>query len=53
VIDGRSITGKFWFFFGSLTNQSYQVVVTDTTTGTVKSYSPPGNFCGTADTQAF
>lgn len=53
VIDGRSITGKFWFFFGSLTSQSYQVVVTDTTTGTVKSYNPPANFCGTADTQAF
>jgi hypothetical protein len=53
VLDGRSINGKFWVFFGSMTDQSYQVTVTDTTTGVVKTYTPPGTFCGIADTSAF
>ncbi len=53
VIDGRGFNGKFWVFFGSLTDQTYQVVVTDTVTGFVKTYNPPGPFCGTADTAAF
>jgi len=54
MIDGTVVNGKFWFFFGSLTSETaYQVRVTDTVTGTVKSYSPPAAHCGLADTSAF
>jgi hypothetical protein len=53
VIDGRPVNSNFWFFFGSLTDQSYQITVTDTATGRVKTYTPPAALCGTADTAAF
>jgi hypothetical protein len=43
----------YWVFFGSLTGQSYQVRVTDTTDGAVKTYPSPGTSCGGADTTAF
>ena len=42
-----------WVFFGSMTDQSYNVVVTDTVGGTIKSYYPPAPNCGLADTSAF
>lgn len=54
MIDGTVVNGKFWFFFGSLTSETvYQVRVTDTVTGVVKTYSPPAANCGLADTAAF
>jgi hypothetical protein len=53
VLDGRTINGKFWVFFGSLTDQTYQVIVTDTATGAAKTYNSPAPHCGTADTGAF
>ncbi|HKI05853.1 MAG TPA: S8 family peptidase [Thermoanaerobaculia bacterium] len=53
VLDGTPVNGRYWVFFGPLTDQSYQVVVTDTATGTVKTYNGPPPFCGTADTSAF
>lgn len=53
VIDGTPLNGRHWVFFGSLTDQSYQVVVTDTTTGLVKSYNSPAPYCGLADVAAF
>ena len=53
VLDARVVNGKFWVFFGSLTDQSYQVVVTDTVSGTTNTYTPPGAYCGTADINAF
>lgn len=53
VLDGTPVNGKFWVFFGSLTNQTYQVVVTDTVTGLSKTYNSPAAQCGTADTNAF
>lgn len=53
VIDGRSLNGKFWVFFGSMTDQSYSVVVKDTVTNTTKTYTSPAAFCGRADTTAF
>lgn len=53
IIDGRTVNGKFWVFFGSLTNQAYQVVVTDTVSGAIKTYAPPAAHCGMSDTGAF
>lgn len=53
VLDGTPVNGKFWVFFGSLTDQSYQVVVTDTQTAAVRTYASPQSFCGLSDTAAF
>jgi hypothetical protein len=53
VIDGRSLTGHFWVFYGALSNVEYWVKVTDTVTGASKRYhNPPGNICGVGDTAA-
>lgn len=54
VIDGRGLNNKFWFFYGALSDVAYQIRVTDTVTGTVKTYNnAQGNLCGQADTSAF
>jgi hypothetical protein len=53
VIDGRALTGHFWFFYGALSNVEYWVRVTDTATGASKRYhNPPGDICGVGDTAA-
>lgn len=53
LIDGRDVTGKFWVFYGALTDLQYEITVTDTVTGVSKTYdNPPGNICGKADTEA-
>jgi polysaccharide biosynthesis protein PslG len=53
VIDGRALTGHFWFFYGALSNVEYWVRVTDTVTGASKRYhNPAGNICGVGDTAA-
>jgi Ig-like domain from next to BRCA1 gene/Glycosyl hydrolases family 39 len=53
VIDGRALTGHFWFFYGALSNVEYWVTVTDTATGASKRYhNPPGDICGVGDTAA-
>lgn len=54
VIDGRSVNGHFWFFYGALSDVEYWITVTDKTTGETKQYhNEPGNLCGNADTRAF
>lgn len=54
VLDGRALNGKFWFFYGALSNVEYDLRVTDTGTGAVRTYhNPPGSLCGGADTGAF
>ncbi|HEX9669687.1 MAG TPA: hypothetical protein VGC93_09405, partial [Thermoanaerobaculia bacterium] len=54
VLDGRPLNGKFWFFYGALSDVEYTLRVTDTTTGAVRTYhNAPGNLCGRADTAAF
>jgi len=54
VVDGRPLTGKFWVFYGSLSDVEYWVKVTDTQTGNVKVYhSKPGSLSGLTDTAAF
>ena len=33
VLDGRSVNGHFWVFFGALSDVGYSITVTDTATG--------------------
>jgi hypothetical protein len=54
VLDGRSVNGFFWVFYGALSNVEYTVTVTDTTTGAVRTYfNPQGQLASFADTTAF
>jgi ELWxxDGT repeat protein len=54
VLDGRALNGKFWVFYGALSNVEYELTVTDTETGTVKTYrNPSGRLASVADTGAF
>ncbi|MEX1245487.1 MAG: hypothetical protein WEB59_14715 [Thermoanaerobaculia bacterium] len=54
VLDGTSINGHFWVFYGALSNVQYTVRVTDTRTGETKTYvNPAGTLASVADTQAF
>jgi photosystem II stability/assembly factor-like uncharacterized protein len=54
VLDGRSVNGKFWVFYGSLTNVDFTLTVADTLTGAVKTYvNAQGQLAGVADTSAF
>jgi hypothetical protein len=53
VIDGRALTGKFWFFYGALSDVAYTITLTDTMTGSSKQYqNAQGNLCGVGDTNA-
>jgi len=48
------VNGRYWVFFGALTNVAYTITVTDTTTGTQKQYTnPQGRLASVADTSAF
>jgi hypothetical protein len=48
------INGKFWVFYGGLTDFEYTITVIDTETGSQKQYTKPGLvFTGGADTSAF
>lgn len=54
VLDGRGTNGRFWVFYGGLTDMEYTLSVTDTTTGAVRHYTKPaGSPCGGFDTAAF
>jgi len=54
VIDGRPVNGSFWFFYGALSNVEYTLTVTDTVTGTTRTYeNPTGRFGSVGDTEAF
>ena len=54
ILDARSFNGKFWVFYGALTDLEYTIRVEDTETGEFKIYeNPPSNICGGADTSAF
>lgn len=54
ILDGRTINGRFWVFYGALSDVEYDITVTDTATGLSKTYhNDPGNICGNADTGAF
>ena len=54
VLDARSINQKYWVFFGALTSVEFDLSVTDTVTGAVKTYhNPLGQFASVGDTGAF
>jgi hypothetical protein len=54
VLDGRPLNGRFWVFYGALSNVRYTLIVTDTVTGAVKAYvNPQGQLASVADTSAF
>jgi ELWxxDGT repeat protein len=54
VLDGRPFNDHFWIFYGALSNVEYTLTVTDTQTGTVRTYTnPSGRFASVADTSAF
>jgi hypothetical protein len=54
VLDARVVNGKFWVFYGALSNVQYTITVTDTQTGVVKTYTnPDGTLASVADTSAF
>lgn len=54
VLDGTSINGSYWVFYGALTNVAYDIAVTDTTDATVKHYVNPIDVFGSgSDLEAF
>jgi hypothetical protein len=54
VLDGRAINGKFWVFYGALSDVSYTIAVTDTVTHAQRQYvNPQGHMASAADTSAF
>jgi hypothetical protein len=54
VLDGTSVNGFFWVFFGALTDVAYTLTVTDSKTGAVQTYvGVQGQMQSHADTQAF
>jgi hypothetical protein len=51
VLDGHAVNGRFWVFFGALSDVAYTVTVTDTVTGEVRTYTnPAGTMASRADT---
>ncbi len=53
-LDGRTLNGNFWFFYGALSDIEYTIRVTDTSSGLVHNYSnAAGNICGVGDINAF
>ncbi|MDQ2869662.1 MAG: IPT/TIG domain-containing protein, partial [Acidobacteriota bacterium] len=54
VVDGRAVNGKFWVFYGALSNVEYEITVTDSQTGEIRVYTnPAGRLASVADTTAF
>jgi hypothetical protein len=54
VVDGTTLNGHFWVFYGALSNLEYTITITDTTTGAVKTYhNPQGTTASVADVSAF
>jgi len=54
VLDGRATNGKFWVFYGALSDVEYTITVTDTQTSAVKTYVNPAHTLGSrADINAF
>jgi ELWxxDGT repeat protein len=54
MLDGRQVNGRFWVFYGALSDVEYTITVTDTEAGDHAEYrNPPGEICGRGDTAAF
>jgi predicted outer membrane repeat protein len=53
ILDGRSINGDFWVFYGALSNVEYTIKITDSQSGRTKTYvNPQGTLASVADTSA-
>ena len=51
VLDGTSINGFYWTFYGALSDVEYWITVTDLTSLERRTYhNPPGQVCGRGDT---
>ena len=54
VLDGRGVNGKYWVFYGALSNVEYILTVQNVRTNTTKTYTnPSGQFASVGDTSAF
>ena len=54
VLDGTGLNGRFWVFYGALSDVEYAIKVTDTVTGQTKTYqNPQGRLASFADVSAF
>ena len=54
VLDGRTVNGKLWVFYGALSDVDYTITVTRLETGEVRTYhNPRGTLASKADLQAF
>ena len=54
VLDGRGVNGRFWLFYGALSNVEYTIRVKHLPTGQERVYhNPPGTLASRADTEAF
>ena len=53
VLDGRAVNGRWWFFWGGLTDLGLRLTLRDTATGATKTYeSAPGGLVSAADVAA-
>ncbi|MCY3590077.1 MAG: fibronectin type III domain-containing protein [Acidobacteria bacterium] len=53
VLDGRALTGKYWFLYGGLSDVEYTITLTDTVTRESNRYvNEAGSLCGGIDTRA-
>jgi len=53
VLDGRPVNGRYWVFYGSLTNVSFVLTVRDLESGESVTYrNPSGTFASRGDTEA-
>ena len=54
VVDGRAFNGRFWVFYGALSDVEYVIQVSDSETGDTRTYfNPQGTLRSVADTAAF
>lgn len=54
VLDGRPINSAFWVFYASLTNVQFELTVSDTASGSLRTYfNDSGRFASNGDTGAF
>jgi len=54
VLDGRLVNGRFWVFYGALSDVAYTITVTDTETGKQKVYrNEHGHLGSRGDVDAF
>jgi hypothetical protein len=54
VLDGRAVNGHFWVFYGALSDVGYTITVTDTVTGSSRTYhNDPHHLASRSDVTAF